>query len=342
MGRLEETLKSRITEAKNSRGKVQYKSTEDVDREINRLQSSVDSGSLKIVDEKKALADISQLNRVKKSFATFDEQQRAIDELKTSIADLKKSMNDPEQVALSDRYKEITTELDKIKAGQDDLFKNVNALRDERTRIHEDQQKKYAAVKEIKDVYYQQRRAAAEYEREARRIRDEKRRAENDAFHRGRRQEAAKSKLDDASAPAYQDEIRTTQSLLAHLDPSSVSKQEAAGPGKFAAAASRTVEASGIKGTALKKKGDEEENYFIGGGGKKKKGGRRGEQSNGPASPAPVGKFNLDLGTIDSLAKIGVDPPMSQADVPAVVEKLKEKLDFWKKDQDRMTKQVST
>ena len=337
--RLDEQLKSRINEQKTARSKTNFKSVDDVQREIDRLQKSVDAGTMKIVDEKKALADISQLNRQKKGFAGFEEAQKGIDDVKAQIAELKKSMDDPESKALSDRYTQITTELDSIKSEQDDAYKSLNSLRDERTKIHEDQQKKYATVKEIKDRYYQARRAAAEYEKEARRVRDERRKAENDAYHRGRRQEAAKAKLEDASAPAYQDEIRTTQSLLAHFDPSFTQKQEVAGPGKFAATASRTIDSSGLKGTALAKKGDDEENYFIGGGGKKKRG-RRLPQSGGPASPAPEGKFNLDIGTIDSLGKIGIDPPMSQADVPAVVEKLKEKLDFWKGDQKKKTDEV--
>lgn len=337
--RLDETLKARLSEQKNARSKVQFKSAEDIDAEINKLQKQVDSGTMKIVDEKKTLAEISQLNRTKKSFAGFEESQKGIDQIKKEIAELKESMNDPEQKAMNERYQTLQKELDVIKAEQDEAFKSLNSLRDERTKLNADQNEKWASVKEIKDQYYTSRRAAQEYEREARRIRDEKRKAENDAYHRGRRQETAKAKLEDASAPAYQDEIRTTQAILAHLDPSFSSKQAAAGPGKFAASASRTVDASGIKGTALKKKGEEEEDYFVGTGGKKRKGGRKGEQANGASSPAPS-KFNLDLGTIDSLAKIGVDPPMSQADVPTVVEKLKEKLDFWKKDQERKTKEV--
>ena len=294
---------------------------------------------MKIVDEKKALADISQLNRQKKGFAGFDEAQKGIDDVKAQIAELKKSMDDPESKALSDRYTAITTELDKIKAEQDDSFKSLNSLRDERTKAHEEQQKKYTAVKDIKDRYFKARRAAADYEKEARRIREQKRREENDAYHRGRRQETAKAKLEEASAPAYADEIRTTQNLIAYLDPSSAHKQEVSGPGKFAATASRTVDDSGMKGTRLVKKDNDD--YFIGGGGKKKKGNRN--QQNGSASPAPTaveGKFNLDIGTIDSLGRIGVDPPMSQQDVPAVVEKLKEKLEFWKSDQKRKTDEV--
>lgn len=342
--RLDENLKSRMNEQKTARSKVQYKSVDEVQKEIDALQKGVDTGTMRIVDEKKALADISQLNRQKKGFAGFEEAQKGIDDVKNQIAELKKQMDDPESRALSDRYTEITSELDKIKAEQDEVFKSLNSLRDERTKAHDEQQKKYFAVKEIKDQYFKARRAAQEYEREARRIRDEKRKAENDAYHRGRRQEAAKSKLEDASAPAYQEEIRTAQNLLAHFDPSSIAKQQAAGPGKFAATAQRTVDESGIKGTKLKKKGDEEEAaYFIGGGGKKKKGGR-GQQSNGapasPSTPSSEGKFNLDIGTIDSLGKIGVDPPMSQSDIPAVAEKLKEKLEHWKGDQEKKTKEV--
>lgn len=337
--RLDENMKSRIAEQKVARSRVQYKSADDVQKEIDRLQKSVDAGTMKIVDEKKALADISQLNRLKKGFASFDEAQKGIDDIKAQIAELKKSMDDPESKALSDRYTQIQGELDQIKAEQDDVYKNVNALRDERTKAHEDQQKKYASVKEIKDRYFQARRAAADYEKEARRIREEKRRAENDAYHRGRRQEAAKSKLEEASAPAYQDEIRTTQNLIAYFDPSSAQKQDVSSPGKFAATASRTVDDSGIKGTRLSKKGGDEENYFMGGGGKKNKRNRNQQNSTAPAPTS--GKFNLDIGTIDSLGKIGVDPPMSQSDVPAVVDKLKEKLDFWKSDQKKKTDEVS-
>lgn len=337
--RLDENLKARINEQKAARSKVQFKSADEVQKEMDRLQKQVDTGTMRIVDEKKALADISQLNRQKKGFAGFDEAQKGIDDVKAQIAELRKSMDDPESKALSDRYTQITTELDSIKAEQDDSFKNLNAMRDERTKAHEDQQKKYSTVKEIKDKYFQARRAAVDYEREARRIRDEKRKAENDAYHRGKRQEAAKSKLEEASAPAYQDEIRTASSLLTYFDPSSAPKKEVSGPGKFAATANRTVEDTGMKGTRLSKKGDDEENYFIGGGGKKNK--RNRGQAKGTSSPAPSeGKFNLDLGTLDSLAKINVNPPMSQNDVPALAEKLREKLAHWKEDQDRKTKEV--
>ncbi|EME81117.1 uncharacterized protein MYCFIDRAFT_204190 [Pseudocercospora fijiensis CIRAD86] len=331
--RLDEQLKSRITEQKTARGKIPYKSADEVDQEITRLQKQVDAGTLKIVDERKALDEISKLNRVKKSFSGFSDGQKAIDDLKAKIAEERKKLEDPETKALSDRYTAIQAELDQMKAEQNEAKSNLDSLFAEKKKAEEERQKKYLALKELKDAYFSQRRAARDYEQEARRIRDEKRQAENDAYHRGRRQEAAKAKLDDASAPAYDEEIRIARSVLSYFDPSSVAKQEAAGPGKFAAQASRKIDDSAIKGTALKKKGDDDDdNYFVGGGGKKKK--------NRKAAPAASAeKFNLDVGTLDSLARIRIDPPMSQADVPGVVEKIKEKLAFWKEDQDRKTKE---
>lgn len=50
----------------------------------------------------------------------------------------------------------------------------------------------------------------------------------------------------------------------------------------------------------------------------------------------------MSIGIIEELGKVGVEPPSNQLDVPAVVEKLKDQLDKWKKDQDKQTKQVST
>jgi hypothetical protein len=77
----------------------------------------------------------------------------------------------------------------------------------------------------------------------------------------------------------------------------------------------------------------------MGTGGKKGKKGKKGTASPAPSTPTE-GKFNLSMGVIEELAKVNVEPPMTQSDVPAVIEKLKSKLDHWKKDQDKKTKEV--
>lgn len=288
---------------------------------------------MKIVDEKKALAEISSLRKLKKNFATFDSDEKNIADLKSKIDELKKSTNNPEAKALSDRYNVIIKELDEIKASQDETYKNLNALRDEKTKLNDDQQTKYMALKAIKDDYYNQSRAYKDYEREQAKARNERRKAENEAYANEKRKKAVAERLEEASAPAYTDEIMTAEGLIHYFDPSSVPEAKPLrGPSGFAAESQRTVDDSPMKGTIVKKKEDRDDTYFAGTGGKKGKKNKAAVDS---------GKFNLGPGLIEQLAKVNVDPPTKQSDVPEVIEKLKAKVSKWKADSPAKTKEVS-
>ncbi|KAJ5096827.1 hypothetical protein N7456_007548 [Penicillium angulare] len=337
---IESTLKARIAEQNNSRGKMSFKNVEEVDREIARLEKQVDSGTLRLVDERKALSDISQLRKQRKSFAGLEEAQKGINELKAQISELKKTLDNPEAKALSDKYSEIQKELDAIKAEQDGVYKNLNSLRDERTALRNDQQKKYTAIREIKDNYFKARRAYKEYEDEAWRVRRERQKAERDAFEREKRKKVADKKLEEASALAYTDEIITAQGLIRHFDPAfnfatlGLDDKKDVGS-NFRAGVGRTVDDSGLKGMKVVRKEDREEDYFIGGGGSKK--GKKGKKG-GAAAPEAT-KFNMNVGIIEEFGKVKIDPPMNQADVPAVVEKLAAKITEWKGSQASKTEE---
>ncbi|KAF2477843.1 uncharacterized protein BDR25DRAFT_275312 [Lindgomyces ingoldianus] len=333
--KLDEQLKSRMNELKTARGRVNFKSVEDVDREISRLQKQVDTGTMKLVDEKKALSEISSLNKARKNFSGFDAQQKAIDDLKNQISEQKKQLDDPEQKALNEKYTALQKELDGLKGEQDEAFKNMKALRDQTDKARAEQQEKFSAMKQLKDAYYQQKRAFADYEYQAKQARREKHRQERLEWEASKRRETANKRLEEASAPAYHDEILTAEGLIRFFDPSALPAKEMTGPSKFAASAQRTVDNSGLKGMKVMKK-DDEEDYFVGGGGKKGKKGKKGGAA--PSAPAE-GKFNLSIGVIEELAKVSVDAPSSQADVPSVVEKLQAKLKHWREDQDRKTKE---
>ncbi|CBF88852.1 hypothetical protein AN0753.2 [Aspergillus nidulans FGSC A4] len=340
---LDATLKARIAEQNNSRTRMSFKNVEELDREIARLEKQVDSGTLRLVDEKKILADISSLRKQRKNFASLDDAQKVINDLKTQITTLKKTLDNPEAKALSDKYTEIQKELDAIKAEQDSAFKNLNALRDERTKLHAEQQAKWTAIREVKDNYYKARKAYKEYEDEAWRIRREKQKAQREAFEREKKRKIADKKLEEASRPAYTDEILVAQGLIRHFNPSydfaalglSDKKDQASG---FRAEVGRTVDDSGMKGMKVLKK--EEDDYFVGTGGKKSKKGKKGSANGSPApSNLAETKFNMNVGIIEDFAKVKIDPPMNQSDVPAVVEKLAAKITEWKKDQAAKTQE---
>jgi len=336
-------LKSLIAEQKTKRSQVSFKNVEEIDRESQRQEKLAESSTATLVDQKKAIAEQSNLRKQRKAFGGFDEAQRGIDNVKAQIAELKKTLDNPEAKALSKRYDEIDKELKAIKADQDEAYKGLNALRDERSKAYSEQQEKWSSRNEIKDKYHKARIAYRDWDQEQRRQRQAKEKEERDAYNKEKRRKIAERKLEEASEPAYLDQIMTAEGLIRYFDPSSPEAAKSLrGPSGFAAEPLRSVDTnSEIKGMKISKKEDREDNYFMGTGGKKGKKGKKGSATASPAPGTPAeGKFNLSMGIIEELAKVNVEPPMNQSDVPGVVDKLKEKRDQWKADQESKTKEV--
>ncbi|KAF4625482.1 hypothetical protein G7Y89_g12685 [Cudoniella acicularis] len=333
--KLDDGIKADITAQKAARGKVSYKSVEDLDREIARLDKQVDSGMMKLVDEKKAIAEISSLRKQRKNFAGFEESQKAIDQKKAELKKLRDSLEDPESKALSEKYNTIQAELDTIKGEQDAAYQNIQSLYDERTKLHAAQQESWAALKKLKDDHHTQIRAVKDYEFNARKIAQARRKQEQENYVKEKKKERAQQVLEEASEKAYLDEIRRAETLLRFFDPSYTSeKAPLQAPSKFTAQAQRSVDDSGIKGVKVVRK--EEEDYFAGTGGKKGKKNKKAAAA--PAeTPVTVSKFNCPPSVMEDCSAMGIDPPMSAADIPAVREKVKAKLDHWKADQEAQT-----
>lgn len=337
---MDATLKSRIAESKNARGKISFKSAEEVDREISRLEKQVDTGSMKLVDEKKALSEISSLRKQRKNFAVFDDQQKTIDDLKAQISELKKDKENPEEKTLRERYTAIQKELDDIKAEHDGVFKNLNSLRDERTKLQTQQQEAYAAIRAHKDAYFKAKREYKDYEDAAWKARKERQKAERDAFEKEKRRKIADKRMEEARNLAYSEEIMTAEGLIRYFDPSYAASTTVSEPGQFAAQAQRTIDDAAFKGMKVVKKEDREEDYFMGTGGKKGKKGKKSGAGQATSGPPAGTKFNLSTDIIEGLEKVGVETPMNQSDVPSVIEKLKVKTEAWRKDQKRKTDEV--
>jgi hypothetical protein len=130
------------------------------------------------------------------------------------------------------------------------------------------------------------------------------------------------------------------------FDPSSAEatrkSKNATAPRELAAKAVSDVKPfEGKQGKALVKV---EEDYFVGTGGKKKGKKNRAApaEEKSEATPAAPTKINLNVGVLGELAKVDVPTPTSAADMPRVLEKLREKLHYYKNNQDRATQAVST
>lgn len=290
---------------------------------------------MKLVDEKKALTEISNLRKTRKNFGQFDEAQKQIDDLKAKIKEIKDTMEDPEQKAMSEQYNKIQAELDTIKAEQDEAYKSLSTLRDERTKLQAEQQEKFAAIRKLKDDYYGQKKAYQAFEREAREKQRERQRAERERYLNERKKAEAERVLAEASEPAYLDEIRRANSLLVFLDPTfKAEKAPLQANSGLTAQAQRTVDESGLKGTKLVRKEDRDDEYAPA-----QAKGKKGKKGNSGA-PAQKG-FNCPPSVVEDCSFLSLDPPMSAADVPGVIEKVKAKLEHWKEDQAAQTQRVS-
>ncbi|PHH70178.1 hypothetical protein CDD82_7292 [Ophiocordyceps australis] len=331
--RLDEQLRSRVAEQKIAKAKVPFKSVDEVDRQIASLESQVNSGSMKLVDEKKALTDMSNLRKLRKNFGQFDDAQKQIDGLRTKIKEIKDSMEDPEQKALSAQYTKIQTELDAIKAEQDEAYKNISSLRDERTKLHTEQQEKFAAIRKIKDDYFGAKKAFMNFEREQREKYRERKKAEQERQVRERKKAAAERVLAEASYPAYQEEIRRAINLVRFLDPSHKTEQSplVANNG-LGAQAQRTVDDSKLKGTRLQRKEDREEEYLPA-----VKKGKKGKKGGAGVAAGHAKAYSCPPSVVEDCAFVGLDPPMSNEDVAGVIEKVNAKIAHWKADQEQQT-----
>lgn len=144
----------------------------------------------------------------------------------------------------------------------------------------------------------------------------------------------AKEMLEEASEPAYSEELRRAHNLARFLDPTYVAEEK--GPlladKGLAAAPQRKVDASAFEGMRLVRKEDRDEDYLPAA----KKGGKKGKKSAAPAET----KFHCPPSVIADCAFLGVNPPMSAAEIPQVLEKVKAKIAQWKADQPEQTRKV--
>ena len=93
-----------------------------VSRAQRQLEKQVESGSLKLVEEKRALQEISQWKRSRRIVEGFQVEQEGIDAERAKADELRKQLDDPVAKAASDRYDAIKKELDELAAKHSHRF----------------------------------------------------------------------------------------------------------------------------------------------------------------------------------------------------------------------------
>lgn len=318
---LEESIKKKIADQQTQKKKLPYKSTAEIDAKISDLEKQVDSGKLKLVEEKKYLQEISTLKRAKRSFADANSSQTSIDAEKKQADELRKQIEDPESKALSKQYDTIKAELDSLRGEQDTAYNSRKKLYDERNALSAKSKDVYNSIKTLKDTYYQSKKAYVSYDREQRQKRYDAQKAEREAADAQKRLDHAQAKLEDAKHPAYESEIMTCKNLINYFNPSTSQPAGTSFAKSFSAGKSvsiRTVDApEGVEFLQPKSARSDEGHYFA------------GTQQKKRTQKVKKETFNLGIGTIQELGTVNVTPPLNSSEVPATVEKLKSKLEWY-------------
>ncbi|KAL0950022.1 hypothetical protein HGRIS_010030 [Hohenbuehelia grisea] len=342
---IQDGIQKKIKDLQASKTKTPFKTAAEVDAHIKNLEKQIESGNMKLADEKRALSDISQCKRSRRIVEGFQAEQEAIDAERAKVDELKKQLDDPEAKAVAERYDTIRDELDKIKKESEEAYGNRQKLFDERddiqaqlTVLYNEKRESARVYKEANDRFYSKL-----HEDRARRA--ERAKAQRAAEEAQKKQEIAERLRDEATAPAYQAQIEDCQTLIDSFSGKSTSnvafksvplavRGEVAGVAKHEL---RQVEDKPLDGLVVrKKKGEDEDAYFVGGKGKKGKKG--GAKANGSADSAPSNdRLNVPLPTLSALLSLSIPPPASSADVPRVIEDLKTKKAWFEANQERVT-----
>ncbi|KAI7890611.1 uncharacterized protein EV154DRAFT_510984, partial [Mucor mucedo] len=332
---LNDSIKKKVGNVKSFQTKVPFKSTEEVDQRVRELEIQIERG-VRLVEEKKILQEISTLKRGRTQVEGVNEQQDAIERERTFYNELRKNVDDGENKRLSDEYELLNEELKTLLTDGAKQRDERNKLYDERTRIKLQLDEAFNTLRSSRDEH---RKANDEYYtavREARERRKETERLDKIKQEVEKREEVARQELELASLPAFEQEIILCDTLSAFLQ-GFVAKGNlpngVADPTNAALNAA-TLEANSNnapQGFVLKKKEDDEV-YFMGGGKNKKKGG---------AAKAPKEKksdiLKLPLATMEDFFLVKVTVPTKISEVPATLEKLKERKDIYKAEQPKVT-----
>ena len=305
---------------------------------------------MKLVEEKKALSEISNLKKIRKTVEALAAQQDVITAEKAAIEQIK---NDPQAKAINEKLDKVQVELDAINKIYDEASKGRDGLYNESRAISQEIDDLYTKKKEAMSIYREannkwctsvRSRSFAlahpmgyvdQQQQDTRARRYERERGERNAVAETKKAELNERLLEEAQAPAFEREIEDCRTLIEYFQrrigapvsgattPLALSTNgDSLGLPKLEA---RVVEALPAGATVLKKKGEDEE-FFMGGGGKK---GKKGPRKVDDATTKKDESLNLPFGTLSALLSMGIESPILVSQIQKTIEALESKRKYF-------------
>ncbi|KAH9482669.1 hypothetical protein JR316_0004769 [Psilocybe cubensis] len=349
---LQDGIQKKIKDLQSAKSKIPFKTVAEVDAHIKNLEKQVESGNMKLADEKRALQEISTSKKNRRVVEGFQTDQESIEADRAKIEELRKEIYNPAATAISERYTAIRAELDQLKKESDEAYAGRSKLFEERDNIQNQLKVLFDAKRESITNYREANDRYWTKVNEDRARRAEKARLQRAAEEAQKKQEYAERLLEEAQVPAFQSQIEDCQTLIDYFSgKSTVVTYKSTGLATRAEVTSvpklelRKVEEAPEGLVARKKKSEEDDTYFKAAKkGKNNKNTKPAVKANGNANGAettPVAptntSLNVPLPTLAALLSLSIPPPASTTDVPRLIEDLNTKKAWFEANQDRVT-----
>ena len=324
---LQQQQRKRQEQQRQERDKMRFKSVAEIDAQVALLEQQLHQGALTLMEEKKAVSELSSLSKARKTLEAFSGQQASPEADRSRIETIRAEIKAVEEQrnTINKQYDAVKAEFEVLNGTISKAKGDVGQLLDRKKATKALLDAAYDKLRETRKTHSEQLDAFNKYEREERAKRQAeyklKQKEENDLKQIAR----AERELEEANVPAFADEINLCDTLLSFcnslLNPSHKHSAATAATTTAKDNVRRVVDAPPPRVTVLAKKTDRQnEDDFLVLGNKKNK--NKKKQSEAPAASKPI---KLDLEMISQFAKLNLPIPASTDELASTIELIESK-----------------
>merc|ERR1712187_884325 len=312
-------MKNDLAKMKKSIG---YTSETDIDNRIATIEFKLNTESISLKEEKKYLLELQELKRNRPKVSKVNKMEDDLTAFRegTSTADMKATIQEINAAMAKHREekKGIQEKLGKIREARDAKFGDVPKWFEERKALGEQVQEKIKEKNVVRDDYRAKEKEYYAYLAEVRKARQEQYQEERKQWEKEREQQNKLKKAERLEEQPYVAEITLIEQTIAFCNSLTQKKAEEKQEEK------KDIAHNNPEGTQvlMKKEDRDNEMYMVPLKGKKAKA-KKGAKADGGEKAKPI-KHNAE--TFRLFDQLKLDAPITTDEVPALLEKLEEKL----------------
>jgi len=260
------SFRRKMDDLQAAKEKLPFKRVEDVDKLIADYDAQVTSGQLKLIEEKRIVAEMSKLRKARKQIESFNGDSSMVD-LKKNIDSLRTSMNekDGEIKSIQEQLNSLHDQLGKMSSSRSAAQGKIKSLLGEKAQLSKSMNGLYEDKNKLFESFNEAKKAHNNWFQHQRLVNEESH-IQRDIDYQVRKLE---QEINDLSIPVNSSKIQDVTTLQAYLK-HNVLKETSSKQSQSAPVSSRQVE-SVDDSLVMKTKFNREEETYMNFGSKSKK-----------------------------------------------------------------------